>query len=224
MTIVNGEARQDPLLLWDLAPLPVTLWDGTRVLLRPLRPGDEGRLQQAYAQLLSTESRYNRFWRKSDEMPVDLAARLTATDGVNHVAWAALNPDDEQFPAFGAASFWRDAERTDRAELSFTIADDWQRRGFATLLFSILWFDGWRTGLRGLYGFSRPGNVAIRDFWRAVGGREVLSLNEAELTFDLTAPEEFVERVAFEMEPGPLRHDVAVWMQEWLVKTGEKAE
>jgi hypothetical protein len=211
-------AVQRPLLS-DRAPFTVTLWDGTGVTLRPIRPGDEERVRQAYARLLSAESRYNRFWQKSGQMSPELAARLTDTDDTDHVAWFALKPGDEDFPGFGAASFWRQADQPDQAEVAFTIADEWQRCGFATLLFSILWFDGWRTGLKRFVGFSRIGNLPMRAFWKAMGGQEALTPNQVELRFDLMHPEEFLEQAPFEMEPGLHRHEVAVWMQEWLALT-----
>lgn len=205
-------------LLSDLAPFVVKLWDGTPVLLRPIRPGDEDRMQQAYARLLSSESRWNRFWRKSGQMPLELAAKLSDTDSTDHVAWFGMKPDDETFPAYGAASFWRQADQPDRAEITFTIADDWQRRGFATLLLSILWFDGWNTGLRQFFGFSRNENTAMRLFWRAMGGRDIPTLNQCELELPLMAPEELVQVAPFEMRPGLHRDELASWIEKWLRK------
>lgn len=208
-------------LLSDLAPFTVQFWDGTPVMLRPIRPGDEERVQQAYARLLSAESRYNRFWQKSGQMSPELAARLTDTDDTDHVAWFALKPEDEEFPGYGGASFWRQADQPDQAEIAFTIGDDWQRHGFASLLFSILWFDGWRTGLKRFAGFCRLENEPMRAFWRAMGGEETLTPNQCELRFPLIAPEEFVHLAPYEMTRGLHRHEVGVWMQEWLAKVAE---
>lgn len=205
-------------LLSDLAPLAVRLWDGTPVRLRPIRPGDETRVQQAYADLLSSESRLNRFWRKTRQMPSELAARLTDTDETGHVAWFALKPDDETFPGYGGASFWRHPDRPEEAEITFTIADDWQRHGFATLLLSILWVDGWRTGLRKFAGFCRLENQAMRAFWKSMGGREMLTPNACELHLDLLEPDGFVHQAAYEMTQGLHRQELAAWMQEWLAK------
>lgn len=158
----------------------------------------------------------NRFWEKSREIRPSRAASLTDTDDFNHVAWIALRPDDEDFPGYAGGSYWRDRDVAERAELAFTVADDWQRQGLATLLFSILWFDGWRSGVRHFYGSCRLKNVAMAEWWHGMDGEVATEGRHHRLAMDLVSPEEFVAKVTYGM-PSSYRHvETAGWMRQWL--------
>lgn len=205
--------------LSELAPLEAEVDDDLRVLLRPLGQGDLERVRRAWA-LLSEESRMNRFWEKPREMHPSRAVALTDTDPYWHVAWVALDPGDDGFPGFGGASFWRDRDRPDRAELAFTIADAWQRRGLATLLFSVLWIEGWRTGLREFTGTCRLENGGMVSWWRGMGGSAERGSRQWELRLPLEPPEAMVQRVGYEISPGMRRVELREWMQRWLEMAG----
>ena len=215
-------------LLRHFAPLEVEIGD-LLVRLRPLGAADRDRVRQGYA-LLSEESRMNRFWEKPGEMSQSRAESLTDTDSRNHVAWVALPQEGDAIPAYGAASFWRDSHDSSRAELALTIGDPWQREGLASLLFSILWFDGWRTGLRSFHGVSRLRNVAMASWWESVGGQVSEEGRRYELHLDLKEPQAFVDQIAFGIKAGSRQVEVAEWMQLWLEiasgaadsKTGER--
>jgi len=207
------------MLLRDVAPLKAELGE-ILTWLRPLEKSDRDRARRGYA-MLSEESRMNRFWEKPRELSHSRAETLTDTDNHNHVAWVALPGDDAEIPAYGAASFWRDEVDPTRAELAFTIGDQWQRNGFATLLFSILWFDGWRTGLRHFEGYCRLGNTAMVAWWESIGGVVEERGRQFELRFEMQKPESFVERIGFGMPKGVKQVEVAEWMQQWLEATGE---
>ncbi|MEC5125965.1 GNAT family N-acetyltransferase [Verrucomicrobiales bacterium BCK34] len=203
-----------PALLRHFAPLEVELGD-FQVCLRPLGVADRDRVRQGYA-LLSEESRMNRFWEKPGEMSQSRAESLTNTDSRNHVAWVVLPQEESAIPAYGAASFWRDSRDSSSAELAFTIGDPWQRKGFASLLFSILWFDGWRTGLRSFHGVSRRRNLAMASWWESVGGEVSEHGRQYELHLDLKEPQAFVDQIAFGITAGSRQVEVAEWMQLWL--------
>ncbi|MDF1859040.1 MAG: hypothetical protein P1U87_02430 [Verrucomicrobiales bacterium] len=204
-----------PQLLQEIEPFPVSLPDGPDLLLRPLGKGDQERVRRAYA-LLSPESRLNRFWEKPAEMSPSRAASLTDTDNSDHIAWVALSASDPDFPGYAGGSFWRDRESRERAELAFTVGDEWQRSGFATLLFSILYIDGWRTGVREFFGSCRRQNIAMADWWNSMGGTVIAEPRHFQLSLPLVSPEHFVEKISFEMPPGPRRVEAAEWIGEWL--------
>jgi len=198
----------------ELAPWEVDIPDGPRVLVRPLDSGDRERVRRAYA-LLSPDSRMNRFWQKSAEMSESRATSLTETDAREHVAWAALPLRDGKLPGYAGASFWRAPEAPERAELAFTVADPWRRHGFATLLFSVLWIEGWELGVREFFGFCRPANRAMIAWWESVGGEVEPGGRQVELRLSLESPETFVQKVAFEMPPSPRRVETAEWIRYW---------
>lgn len=209
--------------LHEIAPLEAEV-DGIPVHVRPLEKRDLDRARRAYA-MLSEESRMNRFWEKPRELSPSRAKSLTDTDNRNHVAWFALPRDEsDPIPGYGAASFWRDENKGDRAELAFTVGDQWQRRGFATLLFSILWFEGWRIGIQKFDGYCRLKNTAMAGWWESIGGEVHEGSRQFELSFELQDPKKFVEKIAFGMPGSPRRVEVAEWMREWLDTVDGEAE
>ncbi len=211
-----------PRLLRDEAPFDLALDDGLRVCLRPIVKSDEARVQRAY-ELLSEDSRMNRFWEKPKELSLSRAARLTDTDDAGHVAWIAIRPDDEDFPGYAGGSFWRDAADASRAELAFTVADAWQRQGLATLLFSILWFDGWYCGIRHFYGSCRLKNVAMAEWWHDMGGAVNTADRHYQLSMDLLSPQAFINQVSYEMASSYRRVETADWMRKWLEITADRS-
>jgi len=203
-----------------MAPLDLSLEDGLAVRLRPIVRSDETRVQRAY-ELLSEDSRINRFWEKPIGLSVSRAARLTDTDETSHVAWIALRPGDDDFPGYAGASFWREPEDPSKAELAFTVADAWQRRGLATLLFSILWYEGWICGVRHFHGSCRLKNVAMAEWWHGMGGVVSTADRHHQLSMVLVSPQDFVNKVAYEMSSSYRRVETADWMRKWLEITAD---
>jgi RimJ/RimL family protein N-acetyltransferase len=206
--------REPSTFLRSKAPLEVILGEDFPVRLRPIVRSDEERVHRAF-ELLSPDSRMNRFWEKSREISAARAKNLTDTDESDHVAWIALCPDDEDFPGYAGASFWRDREDSSRAELAFTVADEWQRSGLATLLFSVLWFDGWQLGIRTFHGSCRIQNLAMAEWWEGVGGNVERGSREFRLSLDLVLPEHFLEQVSYGMPCSYRQIEVAFWMKKW---------
>lgn len=137
---------EDTLVPPDHRPPAVTLADGGRAILRPITPADKPRVIEAFRRL-SRESRYHRFFTPLEVLDGRLLDRLTSGDGVNHVVWAALDPDRPDDPGMGAASFWRSATDPLEAEFSVTVADEHQGRGIGTLLLAALWLLARRSGI-----------------------------------------------------------------------------
>jgi len=203
----------------DFAPFDRQLEDGLKVRLRPIIPEDRGRIHRAY-ELLSEESRLNRFWERPARLNERHAERLSEVNGADHLAWIALNPDDESFPGYGGASCWRDPDETSRAELSFTVADAWHRRGIATMLFSVLWFEGWSSGVRHFTGQCRKNNRAMVTWWSDMGGTIQEETRHLDLYLELEDPGTFLERIAYEVRPSYRRIETASWLRDWREMVG----
>ena len=112
---------------------PAVLRDGTAVCVRAIRPDDKERLRIAFARL-SARSVYQRFFHPVNDLTADDLRRLTEIDFRDHVG-IVLSVDarsDERLIAVGR--YIRVVSGGDLAEVAFTVADDYQHRGAATLL------------------------------------------------------------------------------------------
>ncbi|MEM7601108.1 MAG: hypothetical protein AAF357_06790 [Verrucomicrobiota bacterium] len=202
------------------APFSVQLDDSISIRLRPLVGTDGDRIKRAY-QLLSPESRLNRFWDKHELLSDERAEHLTSTDDRNHFAWIVLHGSDDAFPGYGAASCWRDPEDPQRAEISCTIVDEVQRSGIGTLLLSILWFEAWHLGVREFYGIARRENQALVEWFSSLDAQLTFGSRHIEVALPLTSPEECVDRVQYGLEFGARRIILADWMQDWIAMCRE---
>jgi GNAT superfamily N-acetyltransferase len=110
------------------------LRDGTKVVLRLVRPDDKAILRDGFNRW-SPESRYARFFGPKASLSDDELRYLCEVDHENHVAIGALRDDDAAPPVgLGIARFVRLADRPDTAEAAMAVADDSQRKGLGKLL------------------------------------------------------------------------------------------
>jgi RimJ/RimL family protein N-acetyltransferase len=115
----------------------VTLPDGLRVLVRPIRPDDKEKLVAGMSRL-SPESRYRRFLRPVERLTERELKYLTEIDYVDHFAWVAAAADEPGEPGIGVARYVRDPKDPEVAECAVAVIDDYQRRGIGTLLIGLL--------------------------------------------------------------------------------------
>jgi RimJ/RimL family protein N-acetyltransferase len=108
---------------------PVTLTDGTAIVLRPIRPGDEPALTALYERL-SPQTAYQRFFTVMRRMPPDWAHILANVDYDRRMAIVAIGPGGE---LIGVARYIYE-ERAREAEIAIVIEDRWQSRGLGTRL------------------------------------------------------------------------------------------
>lgn len=118
-----------------LAGLPAgaVLRDGTAVCVRTIRPDDKEILQAGFARL-SSRSVYQRFFHPVRELVPEELRRVTEVDLRKHVTIVLTvgAGRDERLIAVG--QYVRSGNRGKRAEVAFTVADEYQSRGAATLL------------------------------------------------------------------------------------------
>jgi GNAT superfamily N-acetyltransferase len=120
--------RHLPAPRWERA----TLADATRVVLRPLGPGDAGRLAAAFAHL-SQRTRALRFLGGKSELSPDELRELSDVDGEMHFAIVAClekAPDE----MIGIVRFLRFEQDPARAEVAATVVVAFQGRGLGRLL------------------------------------------------------------------------------------------
>lgn len=109
------------------------LRDGTPVRLRPIEPGDKGRLVDGLRRL-SGRSRYYRFLGAVNELSEKTLRYLTEVDQRGHIAWIALDARTEGEPALGVARCVRVPDDPTVAEVAVAVADSHQSLGLGSLL------------------------------------------------------------------------------------------
>jgi len=109
----------------------VSLRDGGRVALRPLRPSDR-ELYLAGFEHLSPATRYMRFFSPKAQLTDRELHYLLDVDHHDHEAIVAI--DQRSGEGIGVARYVRDPEQPDVAEISIVVADEHQGRGLGALL------------------------------------------------------------------------------------------
>ncbi len=106
----------------------ITLTDGTRVHIRPIRPEDDHILVEAFRHL-SPESVYQRFFTALPELSEGMARYLSHVNEVNRLALVA--EIDSQLAAVARYERTMDSEVV---ELALVVLNEWQNRGLGRIL------------------------------------------------------------------------------------------
>jgi GNAT superfamily N-acetyltransferase len=113
----------------------VTLADGRKVELRPIRPEDKELLARGFARQ-SAESRFRRFFTEKDSLSNWELKYLTEVDGDNHFALGAVETlPDGTVEGRGIARFVKLKDRPDVAEAAIAVDDAAHGLGLGRLLF-----------------------------------------------------------------------------------------
>lgn len=129
-------------------PHEVHLRDGTRAWIFPLLKTDRAALAREF-ETLSPESRRRRFLAPVLHLSEAMLDHLVDdVDGIDHIALvcmaqSTIAPEDGEEPSpeilpVGIARIVRYPDPPDAADLAVTVKDDWQGRGVATALLSVL--------------------------------------------------------------------------------------
>jgi RimJ/RimL family protein N-acetyltransferase len=125
-------------------PLPadlsdnLTLRDGTRVHIRPIRPEDDHALVEAFHHM-SPQTVYQRFFAALPELSEEMAWRFSHVNYTNRMALVAEIPDSDPPQVLAVARYER-APRLEPnadgpvAELGLVVVDEWQGRGLGRIL------------------------------------------------------------------------------------------
>jgi len=130
--------------------------DGTAVRIRPIRATDK-RLELAFLNGLSRETRYQRLFSSRDLLPGELR-RLTEIDYDNEMALIATIDRDGAPEQIGVARYVKTGKTT--AELAIVVADCWQRHGVGTRLLEALVEHAGEAGIHTLDRNDDPERVA----------------------------------------------------------------
>ena len=153
-------------------PQTATLRDGTRALIRAIRPDDKQRLQDGFHRLTGT-SVYFRFHGSKRELSEQELEYFTELDFVHHIALVVTIPDGTGERLIGVGRY---IERSDSAaergaEIALAVDDAHQNIGIGTLLFEHLVTLARDSGITRLQADVLAGNRHMLDILRRSGFR-----------------------------------------------------
>ncbi len=127
--------------------------DGLPILLRPIQPADAPRLREGFQQMtrLARRRRLPGIDDDVTELSDDLLKRLINADGVDHVAWGALNLEKPDEPGIGVARYNRIVGEPSAADVAIIITDAYQGRGAGFVLQACLHLCAHAGGIRTFY-------------------------------------------------------------------------
>lgn len=134
----------------------VTLSDGTRVHLRPIRPEDAERLIDLHSRL-SRHTAYQRFFTVLKRLPPDWARMLADVDYQRRLALVAEIEAPRGVELIGVGR-WEPTDRDDTVEVAFVVQDGWQGKGLGTILLLDLLGAAEARGLRRFVAFVLADN------------------------------------------------------------------
>lgn len=148
------------------------LRDQLPVILRPLTPDDRERITDAFRRL-SPESTYFRFWTRVHGANPKFIERLCADDDGRHRTWVMVIENNDDIPGVGGGSYWLPEGPADRAEVSFTVADEFQGQGVGTILLAVLWAEAREAGIRQFVAYVMDENHVMLTWWANLGASHV---------------------------------------------------
>ncbi len=145
------------------------LKDGTRVLIRPIKPTDQ-QIEREFVKGLSDESRYFRFMSGLRELSETMLNRFTRIDYDREMALIAVICENNQETEIGVARYVVNADNVS-CEFALAVADAWQRRGVGSILMGHLIAAARQRGLRLMEGSIAAGNDKMLALMAALGFR-----------------------------------------------------
>jgi RimJ/RimL family protein N-acetyltransferase len=139
----------------------ITLRDGSRLRLRPIRSEDQDRLS-AFYDGLSRQSAYQRFFAVMKRLPPDWAHFLANVDYERRLALLAEHGPPEAPELIGVARY-EQTDQVDTAELAFVIQDGWQGRGLGTQMLDALLAAADARGIRRFRAYVLASNARMID-------------------------------------------------------------
>lgn len=143
--------------------------DGSRVLIRPIRPEDRER-ESDLIKRLSPEARYLRFLGTMREASPMLLDQLMKVDYHNTMAFVALAHENGVLREVGVSRYGA-SDNDQHCECAITVADDWHQRGLAVILMRHLIDMARRNGFRQMYSIEATDNGPMHELAHYLGFR-----------------------------------------------------
>ena len=145
------------------------LRDGTSVLIRPIRPTDEG-LERDFIERLSPQSRRYRFLGTIKTPSGELLRQFTRPELVRGIAYIATIGEGIHMREIGVSRYSASPDGVS-CECAVCISDEWQGKGLATILMHRLIETARNRGIERMYSIDANDNQDMRDLAEHLGFR-----------------------------------------------------
>jgi acetyltransferase len=143
------------------------LADGTDITIRPIRPED-ARIEQAFVQRLSPESRYFRFMSGLQKLTPEMLVRFTQIDYDLEMALIATVQAPEGEVEVGVARYVTNPDASS-CEFAIVVADAWHHKGIGVQLMHQLMNIARERGLTQMEGEVLAGNANMLELAASLG-------------------------------------------------------
>ncbi|MBZ0253890.1 MAG: GNAT family N-acetyltransferase, partial [Candidatus Methylomirabilis sp.] len=157
--------------------------DGTLLSFRPVHPTDEPRMRDLYY-ALSRESLYFRFMGYMKRIPRRQLHDFVYVDHRHAVAVVGTLPAAQGEEIVAVGSYYVEP-KTNRAEVAFTVRDDFHRRGIGTFLLGHLMTIARRGGLAGFTAEVLADDVGMRAVFAGADCKVRSSVRAGVVRYDL---------------------------------------
>jgi GNAT superfamily N-acetyltransferase len=151
----------------DGSPWIESLFDGSQVLIRPLREDDRER-EEYFLHRLTPDSHRLRFLGGFKEASPELIKQLMGVDYARQVAFVALAREKGKLREVGVSRYGATDEQG-HCECAVTVADDWRQRGLGVLLMRHLIDLARKQGYKKMISLDDNDNEAMRDLASYLG-------------------------------------------------------
>lgn len=141
----------------------LSLPSGYDVPFRVVRPNDVSALQK-FLERCSERTIYLRFFGSLDEFPQEKAQYFAQVDEVDHFAFVALDPDDQD-EIIAVVRYDREPGE-EKAEYAAIVQDSWQDHGIGIALTRELINVAWGNGIRSFYALVMGKNKRMLELLR----------------------------------------------------------
>ncbi|MEM2111457.1 MAG: GNAT family N-acetyltransferase [Candidatus Bathyarchaeia archaeon] len=145
----------------------VTLEDGSKVLLRPIKPSD-ATMKQHLFYALSKESIAKRYLGSLKSMPIKRIWPHVIVDYDNEMSIVGTVMEEGRESIVGIGSYSR-VPQTNIAEVAFVVRDDWQNKGLGSILLKYLAEIAKKRGLEGFTAWVLTNNTRMMHIFRKCG-------------------------------------------------------
>lgn len=140
--------------------------DGTEVMIRPIKPVDERRLQEHFYNL-DMDDVVSRFFHKKSTFVRDDVASMYEIDYVKEMTIVAVVGEFGFGRVIAVGGYVLEPEKN-MAEVAFSVAKDWQRKGLSKIIMHKLAEVARKNGIAGLMAYTSLNNKSMIGLFKSL--------------------------------------------------------